>query len=222
VITRYKRQGTSLAAAVATAAITAATSLGLATTTPIALASSPCLPQGATIVTENSAGIVYAVDDSVYACSVRTGHGTRLGSSGLGGGRPTVGRVVLAGEYLVYATHTMGVDTGTSELFARWLSTGRVISTASAFPTALGVESSTTIDALVARPSGAYAWIVSGGSIIHPSSFNVGVYEAKPLARSATIKLLDQGPAIAPTSLKLRGTRLSWRHGSEIRQATLD
>jgi hypothetical protein len=62
---------------------------------------------------------------------------------------------------------------------------------------------------------------VSGGSIIQPSSFNVGVYEGKLLPQGATIKLLDQGRRIAATSLKLDGTRLSWKNGSETRHATL-
>jgi len=205
-----------LLAAGATAAIAVVATLGAAA----GEASASCLPPGAKLIAEGSAGVVYAGDHAVYACSAGTGRRTRLGASGIAGpGATVVGPFAVAGSYVAYGTHTGGVDSASSEVFLRRLSTGRVISRASPFPTVLGPESSTAIESVVASPSGAYAWIVSGESIIHAHSFDIGVYEATPQSHLA--RLLDRGPQIAPKSLTLHGRRLRWRHGSETRHATL-
>jgi len=220
-----KRQAALLAAAAVTVAIAVATMVapGPAAGRAGGFASRPCAPQGAKVTAEDGAGMVYALGNAVYACSAASGHSTKLGSSGFAGGpgAARVGPVALAGPYVAYGTHTMGIDTGSSQVLLRRLSTGRVIGTWSGFPTVLGPESSTTIEAVVAQPSGSFAWIVSGESIIHSSSFNVGVYEARLRVHGVSVGPLDQGRLIAPKSLKLHGTQLSWRHGSQTRHATL-
>jgi hypothetical protein len=214
-----KRLASLLAVAASTAAITGAATLGTAD----GLASSACPPAGAKPIAADSAGLVYSLNDAVYTCSGYTGRIIKLGSSGLAGpGATTVGPLALAGQYVVYGTHMMGVDNGSSEVLLRRLSTGRVISSASAFPTMLGPESNTTIEAVVLRPSGAFAWTVSGESIIRPNDSNIGVYEANMHPGRSDFKLLDQGRRIAPTSLKLHGAQLSWKHGSTTRHATLN
>jgi hypothetical protein len=61
------------------------------------------------------------------------------------------------------------------------------------------------------------AWISVADSVIAHSGRTIELHAID--ARGS--RLLDQGPAVVPGSLRLIGTRLRWRHGSESRSATL-
>jgi hypothetical protein len=64
----------------------------------------------------------------------------------------------------------------------------------------------------VLQSGGSIAWIATVQSIIgHRKNNEV----------HANGKLLDSGSGIAPSSLRLVGSKLTWRDGSAIRSATL-
>jgi hypothetical protein len=77
---------------------------------------------------------------------------------------------------------------------------------------AIGPEAYQSVDSLVVKRDGSVAWIATVNSIIGRGS-DVEVH--------ANGKRLDSGNAIAPKSLKLSGSQLTWRHGTATRSATL-
>jgi hypothetical protein len=66
--------------------------------------------------------------------------------------------------------------------------------------------------ALVVRRTGSVAWIAQ--------DLVTGAFEVHAISGHRN-RLLDQGPAIDPGSLALRGTRLTWRNGATQREAAL-
>jgi hypothetical protein len=159
---------------------------------------------------------VYAVGKAAYGCSSRTGRVTRLGSTGFCVGSQRIAPVTVIGELTAYGLETCGVDTGSSQIVVRRLSDARVLLTDPATTNPLGPESYSSVSSLVMRPDGAVAWIGVGNSIIH-HSHDVEVHKATPASQS----MLDSGASIEPSSLRLNGARLTWRHGSATRTASL-
>jgi hypothetical protein len=70
---------------------------------------------------------------------------------------------------------------------------------------------------IVIKPDGAVAWIA------RMSSLGGGHPELQVLAANAgaSARLLDSGDGVAPASLRLHGSRLTWKHGGQVRSATL-
>jgi hypothetical protein len=68
------------------------------------------------------------------------------------------------------------------------------------------------VRALVLRRTGSVAWIAQ--------DLVTGAFEVHAVGGHSK-RLLDQGPAIDPASLSLRGLRVTWRNGATLRAATL-
>jgi hypothetical protein len=160
---------------------------------------------------------IYSLHGEVYGCA-RRGHGSyRLGSTGRMLREPRVGPVALAGVDAAYGQSTSGVDTTTASVIVRRLSDGRQLQRQPAASRTVGPEFVQSVASIVVKPDGAVAWIATASSIIRRGSSDVEVDRIDARGRG----LLDSGAAIDQRSLRLAGSRLTWRHGQSARAATL-
>jgi hypothetical protein len=153
----------------------------------------------------------------VFGCSQHATGSIELGQTRTCIGKPAVGPVKVKGELAAYGLRMCGVDTGQGSIVVRRLDNRRVLHDAPAVTGRLRPESYSQVASLVLKPDGAVAWIGTGNSII---SHGAGATEVHAIARDRS-RLLDSGSAIDSQSLRLRGSRLSWRNGGQTRTATL-
>jgi hypothetical protein len=123
----------------------------------------------------------------------------------------------VKGELAAYGLRMYGVDTGQGSIVVRRLDDRRVLHDSPAVTGRLRPESYSQVATLVLKPDGSVAWIGTGASIVGQ---HAGVTEVHEIGRGGS-RLLDSGAAIDAQSLRLRGSRLSWRHGGRTRAATL-
>jgi hypothetical protein len=177
-----------------------------------------CGPAGAKTLAASPAARVYSWQGVVYGCSFTNTRSYRLGSGTLSRpGQPRVGRVAVAGEIAAFGTTEFGVDTGSAQVTVIRLSDGKQLRSERATTRPLGPESFQSVDAVVVKADGAVAWIGAGHSIInqHHADVEVHAIDRKPE------RMLDSGTVVDPTSLRLHGSRLTWKHGGHTRSATL-
>jgi hypothetical protein len=179
-------------------------------------AAAHCGPFDAKTLAASGSVRVYVLGKTVYGCSMRGSGAVRLGtrSSCVGGAR--VDPVVAAGEFAAYGLSRCGVDTGYTQVIVRRLTDGKVVRSAAA-TSPPGVESYQSVGSLVLRRDGAVAWIGNGQSIIGHGH----VIEVHKARRRGPVALLDSGLAVRPGSLRLRGSQLTWRHGTALLHARL-
>ncbi len=175
-----------------------------------------CAPAGARTIARNGVASVYSSGKSVYGCSDQTHKRWKLGQSKTCLGAPLVQAVKLAGSLAAYGAKTCGVDTGTAAVVVRRLTDGKQLFTGRATTGFTGVESYQSVQSLVLKSDGAVAWIGTSRQIFSTRSA-VEVHAVSHARQS----LLDSGTAIAPGSLRLSGSKLSWKHGAAERTATL-
>ena len=183
---------------------------------PAHAATARCGPAGAHTLAAGSSARVYATGPTIYGCSARTGRVTRLGTSGPCNAAQHVGPFAIAGQLAAYGLETCGVDTGSSQVVVRRLSDGKVLLSEPAITGSLGPESFSSVTSVVVTTGGAVGWIGSGSSIVRHSEV-IEVHSADQHAQ----RLLDSGASIDGSSLRLHGSRLSWRHGGTTRSAKL-
>lgn len=140
----------------------------------------------------------------------------RLGQLGPCVGGDCVSRVRVAGGVAGYASTQRGVDTAFADVVVRRLTDGRVLAQDSATRAPLGPESFQSVDSLVLGRDGAVAWIGEAQSIVSHSR----EVEVLRVDRRGEAKL-DSGPGVGTGSLRLHGSRLTWKDGSVVRSATL-
>jgi hypothetical protein len=118
-----------------------------------------------------------------------------------------IGKIALAGPVVAYVIDRLtGVDTSSSELVVADVATRRVLRSAPVgYSVDAGILAYEALTALVVTSDGAVAWVEEQGGA--RSASVVSVYAAP--AKGAAV-LLDEGPAIDPTSLVLSGGTLSW------------
>jgi hypothetical protein len=177
-----------------------------------AAAASPCAPAGAHVKLTDRRAQVYGLGKAIYACDRRTRRTTKLGQATICNLAARVDHVALAGDSVAYGLDRCGVDTGFTTVAVRRVSDGKRLHSFAAVTGPGLVESYQSIDSLIVTPKGAVAWIATDSSIIG---------HGRRLEVHANRRLLDSGPAIAPTSLRLHGSILSWRDGAATRTAKL-
>lgn len=198
-------------------AVLAAASWSVHSTTSSASASSSahCGPATARTLAADAVARVYMLADTVYGCSVRGGRTFKLGQHTTCIGTSRADPVTVAGPYAAYGLATCGVDTGFTEVVVRNLADGTRLRAAPA-TSPPGPESYQSVDSLVLSSDGAVAWIGTGSSIVGKHSLT----EVRRADRAGDV-LLDSGAAVGTRSLRLRHSRLTWKHGSTTRSATL-
>ena len=158
---------------------------------------------------------VYSVGQGVYGCAAGGRGALRLGAVARSIREGRAGPIALAGTTAAYGYTRFGVDTVSSEVVVRRLTDGATLANLPSIRL-VGAESFESVQSIVVKADGAVAWIASVTSILsHRDRFEVHS------ARGSSDSLLDSGPGIAPTSLRLNGSALSWRHGTATRRATL-
>jgi hypothetical protein len=181
-----------------------------------ATASAQCGPSGAHTLAADSRARVYASGGGVYGCANSSGHSYLLAPNESRLGQRRVGKVALAGVDAAYSETTYGVDTGSATVTVRRLDTGRTLRSLAAMTQPVGPEAFESVDSLVVKANGSVAWIVVASSIVrHSSQTEVNRADRRGEAR------LDTGPGIGSSSLRLRGSELSWSAGGATRTATL-
>lgn len=161
---------------------------------------------------------VFSQGAFVYGCSRRTGKRSRLGRSMLCIGAQKVGPVAVAGDDAAYGLESCGVDTGFTQVLVKRLTDGKELRADASITGQLGVESYESVGSLVVKGDGSVAWIASGRSIVGRGPNPVEVHKHDTHGPA----LLDSGPSIAQAALRLRGSKLTWKHGGAVRSATLD
>jgi hypothetical protein len=177
-----------------------------------------CRAQGAATLAADRVAVVFSSHGSVYACLQATGARRKLGSAGVCNLAPgRVAPVRLAGEIVAYGLARCGVDTGSSSIVVRDLVTGKRLANVPAGTIARGPESYVLVESLVLTGGGGVGWIAVDESLVRtrPSIYEVHRFMG---AKSA---LLDHGSAIDPASLRLAGSRMTWRNGQTMRSARL-
>jgi hypothetical protein len=176
-----------------------------------------CEATGSKTLAANQSVRVFALHETVYGCSKRSDKRYRLGRSKVCVGSERAGPVVVAGDDAAYALERCGVDTGFSEVIVRRFSDGKTLRSAAAITGRLGVESYSAVDSLVLKPDGAVAWIATGSSIVSHGAPQREVHKVDRAGPS----LLDSGSSVRPSSLRLRGSTVTWKHGGAVRSTTL-
>ena len=214
------------------AAVTACGSSSASPSTPVSSATSAgtagaparCGPAGASTLASSSAARVYAWHSEVYGCAFVHGRSFRLGSVARALREARVQPVVIAGIDAAYGLANFGVDTVTAFVEVRRLTDDQPLAV---FPvTRTGVvEGIESVTSLVLRSDGAVAWIGVARSIVrHGQVIEVHATGAPPSTYGrfpSTDRVLDSGPQVAPASLRLHGSTLTWKHGTATRRATL-
>lgn len=156
-------------------------------------------------------------DQPTYGCLFSTRHWWRLdrpkGWSSLN--RETL---VLRAPWVAYSITSMGIDSGGSGISVKNLRTGAETQTYGAvtLPPFRGPETFTSIAKIVLQDDGNVAWIGREVSI-----GNQTPRLQVELGNSAGLSVLDEGPDIAPDSLSLDGSTLTWSNAGVTRTAEL-
>jgi hypothetical protein len=217
-----------------------------------AVARHPCGPSRSRTVLAKGPVRVYATAGGyASACDAENGNVVPLTSvRGAATYLLPVPAVAVAGSVIAFGEDDLSDATGSQTVTfiqVRSLAgSARTIAILPAQPSPEGLGAGSKVVTTVVRPDGAVAWIsCSQGRRIPESDLAVGrrarcqhagahawVYAqdaagepGRDPAHDGTFvvaRLLDQGVDIAPRSLELRGTTLTWRHGATLRSATLE
>ena len=186
------------------------------TSTTAGSSASACGPSNARTLASDALARVYKSGGLIYGCARGASLRYRLGNAQTCIRTGRAGPVALIGVLVGYGLETCGVDTGSSEVVVQRLSDGRKLRTLAAFTGQVGPESHEQVRSIALRSDGAVAWIAQASSIIRDSQATE-VHRADRRGKAT----LDSGTAIDPTSLRLHGSTLTWRHGSATRSATV-
>jgi hypothetical protein len=189
---------------------------GTASTTGSPATRPACDQQGTHTIAADRKARVFSKRGIAYGCALRTGKQYRLGQLASCVGSDRAGPFALAGELVGYGSERCGIDTGVSQVIVRNLADGRQLRAEPALTGALGPESYVSVDSAVLRADGAVAWIATGGSIVARGRTRE-VHRADATGRA----VVDSGTAVDPSSLRLHGLRLTWKHGHAPRSAEL-
>ncbi|HWF73075.1 MAG TPA: hypothetical protein VG186_07010 [Solirubrobacteraceae bacterium] len=186
--------------------------------TPTAAARAACLPPGARTLASDHVAQVFSWQGSVYGCVSATGTRHKLGGLGICNVAPgRAAPVKLLGTTVAYGLERCGVDTGSSTVVIRDLASARELADIAAGTLPLGAESYVSVASLVLGHGSTVGWIATDTSLVRNRGQS---YEVHGFT-GAKSSLLDSGKAIRPSSLRLAGSRMTWRDGTATRSAKL-
>jgi hypothetical protein len=153
----------------------------------------------------------------VYGCAAGSRRAYRLGRTGACIGSRSVAAVAVTGRVAAYAVNSCGIDASSTEVKVQRLSDGKVLSTQPALSGTAGPESLQSVTSIIVNRSGRAAWIVTSHSIVaHQQTVEVVEQSGRHT------RVLDNGAAIRTDSLRLQGSKLSWKQGGRTKTATFD
>lgn len=155
--------------------------------------------------------------DETYACLLHSGSTVALAKPRRY--RPdSIDHIVLAGTIVAYTDSTHGIDTGNTGIVVVNVAARRTMLTipgVGGFIDACVISFRDVTD-LVVTDRGSVAWIVRKGANCQTATFEVHSAHA-----SGAQSLLEEGPAIAPRSLRVSGQVASWESSGQRRSASL-
>jgi hypothetical protein len=184
---------------------------------------SGCFPPHAETIAKDRAVRVYSIAGknlsrrSTYACLLRRGTTVTLST-------PEQGRLVsiehltFAGPVIAFTRSTHGVDTGSTDIAVVNVASRRTLLTVpqvGGFIDACFISFQEVTD-LVVTARGSVAWLVRKGAQCKTTTYEV--YSAQ---KSGAPTLLEEGPAIAPKSLRLSNGTVSWQNAGQQKSARL-
>ncbi len=175
-----------------------------------------CGPAGALTLATGPAARVYVAGGAAFGCSLGVRKQYRLGGRKICNAAPRLGPVTIAGRLAAYGLETCGIDVASAQVLVTRLTDGKLLLSAAAIAHVPGPESFQSVRSIVAKRDGAVAWIAVVTSIVRHGTF-VEVHRSD--AQGQTV--LDSGAAIAPGSLRLHHSTVTWRKRAAIRSATL-
>jgi hypothetical protein len=187
-----------------------------ASTTGAPTTTTACDQQGTRTIAADRQARVFTTRGIVYGCALRTGKQYRLGQLTSCIGSDRTGPLALAGELVGYGSQRCGIDTGVSQVIVRNLADGKQLRAEAALTGGLGAESYVSVSSVVLKADGAVAWIATGGSI-----FARGRARQVHRADASGHAVLDSGTPVNPSSLRLHGSRLTWKRGHATHSAQL-
>ncbi|MBV9416083.1 MAG: hypothetical protein JO363_13960 [Solirubrobacterales bacterium] len=176
-----------------------------------------CRPAGAATLASSPQARVYSWHGGVYGCSFSGGRSFRLGGAARALRGTSVDPVVVAGNSAADGVSRFGVDTVMTSLVVRRLTDGKQLADFAVTRSGV-VEGVESVSSMVLKGDGAVAWIGVAHSLVgHGEVIEVHAADAS----SSGDRLLDSGPQVAPQSLRLHGSTITWTRGAATRKATL-
>jgi hypothetical protein len=204
-----------LAACGSSVAASASPSASSAPATP-SVDAARCGPAGALTLAGSPVARVYVARGAAFGCSVGVHKQYRLGGRKICNVGPRLGPVTVAGRLAAYGLEMCGIDVASARVLVTRLTDGKPLLSASAIAHVPGPESFQSVRSIVAKQDGAVAWVAVVSSIVRHGTF-IEVHRSD--GRGKTV--LDSGAAIIPGSLRLHGSRVTWRNRAAMRSATL-
>jgi hypothetical protein len=179
----------------------------------------PCGPEGARTIASDRVARVYASRGVAYGCSsVSGGRSFKLGLAGGVAGPTNVDKVSIVGTVSAYESYEFGIDCSAAKIAVTRLSDGKLLRSAPAINAAVLCPGGDAVNSLVVKADGSVAWIGTGGPVLGPAS--QAVTEVHKLDRTGA-HLLARAADIVPASLRLRGSKLTWKRDGRTYSATL-
>jgi hypothetical protein len=175
-----------------------------------------CGPSKARTLAADRLARVYSRGGKVYGCAKASHSSYVLGSASSSMGQGRVGPIDLAGVDVGFGRTTSGVDVISAEVVVENLTDGRVLRDHGATAGNFGPETAQQVDSIVVKADGSVAWIASVSSIVS----HRGTTQVRKSDRTRRTSL-DSSRKIKPDSLRLDGSKLTWREGSTTKTATL-
>jgi hypothetical protein len=179
------------------------------------LASAACARAGSRTIESGPSSRVYSLRGKAYACLDSSGKSYELGSATLCIGGTRAGPFALAGRDVAYGATSCGIDFSSTEVIVESLVNGSTLRNAPATKTSL-VEQEGGVQSLVLKADGSVAWIATEQSLGNRRRLRQLFKDDQ-----TGLELLDSGLGVLPSSLTLRGSRLTWRDAGTSRHATL-
>jgi hypothetical protein len=176
-----------------------------------------CGPVRAKTLAADRVARVYEAKRDVYGCARGDRKSYKLGTASNSFAERRAGPIVLAGTDAAYGLTSYGVDTIFAQVVVKRLTDGKVLRQANSISGSTGAEFFETVDGVVVKRDGSVAWIAHASWIGQGSGSVTEVQKSDHTQRT----LLDRGGRIGVDSLRLDGSRLTWRVGSATNSASL-
>ena len=178
-----------------------------------------CGPAAARTLAADRVARVYSQNGDVFGCAQDGERSYKLGANQSSTREGRAGPIALAGTVAGYGLTSYGVDTVSAQIVVRRLTDGRVLRQRSAISGSVGPEFFETVDDIVVKRDGSVAWIADATWLGNGPGRH-GITEVRKADRTGRTRL-DNGDQIRKRSLRLKGSRLTWRDGSIRKSATL-
>lgn len=176
-----------------------------------------CPSSGETLARSSQARVWKGSTGFTYGCTFRTGRVFKLDPKG-GEVDGPASKLALAGTAVAY--ETAYADPAPYRVIVRSLRTGKVLHSVKANGGSEMGHGGPVWEMRVNR-RGFAAWSASVDCACEEVNYDDKGWSINAVGSGPAHLVLDIGPAVAPRTIALHGSTVSWQHGSEQRSATL-